>query len=443
MAYMKDSTGKRLDTFEVGRADLLRHARGRQLAPAADRAAPSFATNLSDGLVRGGTARLRHVVTQTSHGIVMTFSNTYNSAGYESNGTQDITVSAGIEHASGQVTPAFFNGAKQVVIKPGGTATTDPIGVVLVKGATIFTRTFISIATAATKFPQGGFIALAANGEGHNYASGVGAELTTTGDAAPTTFENQRVFGPSAILGMPTTPSTVLGIVGDSIVAGAGDVGASGADMGWIVRALAGNYSYQRVALTGQNVDAWYANEGALKWRQQSLLDKTGATHFICELGINSISMGFATLAARLVGNGYKGAWSLLAAYGLPVYATTLTPKTTTTDAWATTTNQTVTADEAARVAYNDWLRDGAPLTAAPISGGVVAAIGSTGTIRAGQAGHPLKGWIEVADLAETARNSGIWKAGSTADGLHPNNAMHATLSAALVPATLGLVAAT
>ena len=444
MPYMKDSAGKRLDSFKVADADVLVRVRGRQLAPVAERAAPSFATNLSDGTVKGGTARIRHTVTQTARGIVLAFSNTYNAAGYESNGPQDITVSAGIEHASGQVTPAFFNGQRQIVIKPGGTAFTDPIGVVLVKGATIFTRTFVSIVTAATKYPQGGFIVLAANAESHNYAAGPGAELTTTGDAVPSGgTDNVRVFGPSAILGMPTTPATVLAVVGDSIAAGAGDVGASGADMGWIVRALAGNYAYQRVALTGQVVDAWYASEGALKWRQQAMLDRIGPTHIICELGINSISQGFATFAARLVGNGYKGAWSLLATYGVPVYATTLTPKTTSTDAWVTTGNQTVTADEAARVSYNDWLRDGAPITAAPISGGVLAAIGSTGTLRAGQAGHPLAGWLEVADLAETARNSGIWKAASTADGLHPNNAMHTTLSAALVPATLGLIAAT
>jgi hypothetical protein len=440
---MKDSTGRRLDSFEVARADILKLTRGRQLSPVTNRAAPSFATNLSDGVVRGGTARIRHTVTQTSHGIVLAFSNTYNSAGYESNGPQDITVSAGIEHASGQVTPAYFNGQRQVTIKPGGTAFTDPLGVTLVKGATIFSRTFISVVTAATKFPQGGFIVLAANSEGHNYASGLGAELTNTGDAVPSGGADARVFGPSAILGLPTHPTTVLGVVGDSIAAGAGDVGVSGGpDDGWIVRALAGNYAYQRVALTGQAVDAWFASEGSLKWRQQAILDRVGPTHLICELGINSISQGFTTLSARLLGNGYKGAWSILSAYGVPLYATTLTPKTTSTDNWVTTTNQTVTADEAARVAYNNWLRDGAPITTTPISGGVPAAVGSTNTIRAGQVGHPLSGWLEVADLAETARNSGIWKANSTADGLHPNNAMHATLSASLSPEALGLIQA-
>jgi len=43
---------------------------------------------------------------------------------------------------------------------------------------------------------------------------------------------------------------------------------------------------------------------------------------------------------------------------------------------------------------------------------GVGAATGSSaaGTLRAGDAGHPLKGYHEIADTLESARNSGPWK---------------------------------
>jgi hypothetical protein len=43
---------------------------------------------------------------------------------------------------------------------------------------------------------------------------------------------------------------------------------------------------------------------------------------------------------------------------------------------------------------------------------GVGAATGScaAGTLRAGDTGHPLKGYHEIADTLESARNSDIWK---------------------------------
>ncbi len=94
------------------------------------------------------------------------------------------------------------------------------------------------------------------------------------------------------------------------------------------------------------------------------------------------------------------------------------TPYTNGTDAWATVANQTPNGSaETNRLDYNVWIRDGAPIdstTKAPV------AIGAAG-LRAGQAGHPLAGYIDAADLGESARNSGKWKAGYTSDGLHPN----------------------
>jgi hypothetical protein len=46
---------------------------------------------------------------------------------------------------------------------------------------------------------------------------------------------------------------------------------------------------------------------------------------------------------------------------------------------------------------------------------GVAVATGSnaTGTVRIGASGHPVIGYHELADAAETARNSGIWKTGA------------------------------
>jgi lysophospholipase L1-like esterase len=90
---------------------------------------------------------------------------------------------------------------------------------------------------------------------------------------------------------------------------------------------------------------------------------------------------------------------------GLPVFQNTITPSTTSTDSWATTGNQTPESSNAVRVQVNDWIR----------------------TVPS-----PLSGYFEIADLAETARNSGIWKAGYTSDGLHPNATGHSALAAGI-----------
>lgn len=414
--------------------------------PIADRSAPQPAGtfNLSDGVVAAGTAKLRHTAIATCHGIVLAFSNWYNANGVEADGPQDVTLRAAVEPAATRVLPVYFGGMRTVVIPPGGTVYSDPVGVNLVKGQQFFTRTYLSVAAAATKFPQGGYTTVSGNGEGFNYAA-AGADLTAAG-AANVPTANGRVFGPSAILGTPMTPgASVLGIVGDSIAAGSGDSGAW-LDAGWIARSLGLSYLYQSVAMSSQTVDAWYASEGITKTRQQGILDRAGVTHLLCELGVNSLSQTPTTiLLPHLIGNGLKGAWSTLASFGVPVWQTTLTPQTTSTDAWATVANQTVAAagNEANRVLVNAWLRDGAPITAAPVAGGVYAPAGTAGALRAGQAGHPLAGILEVADLVEPARDSGKWKAGYTSDGTHPSATGAAAVAAGLpLPALLGLVAA-
>jgi hypothetical protein len=75
--------------------------------------------------------------------------------------------------------------------------------------------------------------------------------------------------------------------------------------------------------------------------------------------------------------------------------------------------NQTPAATEANRVSLNTWLR----------------------TVPS-----PLTGVVEIADVFETARNSGLWKVNGTAnyyttDGIHPSALGH-TDAAAVIPAT-------
>ena len=63
---------------------------------------------------------------------------------------------------------------------------------------------------------------------------------------------------------------------------------------------------------------------------------------------------------------------------------------------------------------------------------------GRSGRYPVGAAGHPLKGWFEIATLAESGENSGKWKANYTADGTHPNPTGAAALAAGINPAVFG-----
>ncbi len=120
------------------------------------------------------------------------------------------------------------------------------------------------------------------------------------------------------------------------------------------------------------------------------------ASDFIIEYGINDLTLDSRT-AVQLAAD-ISSIIALLPPGSKIV--TTLEPKSASTDSWATLANQTTNAANAERVSYN-----------ANVRGGSIA----------GQTGY-----FEVADIAESSRNSGKWKVtgganGYTADGLHAN----------------------
>ena len=119
--------------------------------------------------------------------------------------------------------------------------------------------------------------------------------------------------------------------------------------------------------------------------------------------------------------------WGYLASTGKLVSQATFKPYTSSTDGWVTVENQTPGGVNPTRLAWNAWLRDGAPLIA-----GAAAATGTTdpAAVRVGSAGHPLDAVLEVADALESSRDSGVWTPGYTSDGLHPNPTGHAAAAA-------------
>lgn len=397
-----------------------------RLVPMASNCAPSFQSGnaISDGVLTGGTARMNHVALCTASGLRLVFSNHYASGSFvEESGPNVITVKASVEHPSTYMFPVTFNGADSVEIAPGANVTSDPIGLEIAKGTTFYTRTYVAVG-AGQFFPRGG-IATASSGttSWHNYAYPAGLDLTGVGAAAATSGYSEYTFSPSAILGTPAAVGpAVVGVVGDSIAAGTGDF-----QNGWVQRWLASNYPFQRVAYPGEGVGTgWMANQGRNRYRRYALLNVAGASRVIAEHIVNDLGTTYATLQSNMLSY-----WTNLSRLGR-VWAVTCTPQTTSTDSWATLGNQTVMngSKETTRLSFNEWLRAGAPTV-----DGVAVAAGTNGALVAGASGHPLTGYLEIADLVESARDSGKWRVdlgAPTTDGTHPSAVIAAAVAAGL-----------
>lgn len=250
------------------------------------------------------------------------------------------------------------------------------------------------------------------------------ADKTTSG-AAIYNAGTGYAFAPQALFGRPIgTPKTV-GILGDSISWGYGGDNCHGS---WAVQALdqagvaagqcsmihTGSVGWVNASQSGETV-ANLANP-SVTMNRFALVSRT--KNVIGMLGTNdqfgtalAMETNLITVARRIVARSEK------AYYG------TVVPRTTSTDGWLTTAGQTVTVNEAVRVANNNWLRDGAPIdntTGLPVAVGTssstasrtayLSVAGAVVTPASGSVTHPLAAVFELADSVETARNSGLWK---------------------------------
>jgi len=130
-------------------------------------------------------------------------------------------------------------------------------------------------------------------------------------------------------------------------------------------------------------------------------------TSAIIEYGVNDLILGSVS-ATQLEAANLAIAATIRAAGINKVFLTTITPKTSSTDGWATVGNQTVAAPsiEPRRVAYNAWVRAGCPIdptSLAPVT------VGTSGALLAGSFRHPITGFFDTASKVESSLNSGLW----------------------------------
>lgn len=270
-----------------------------------------------------------------------------------------------IEYPAGTFTPVKFGGLNGVTIADKGFAETDLTSVAIPAGATFWVRTFCGANTSGkhglTQFPSGG-----GNWEWSDTDKTLGGSISGTGYAI-----SPYVFGDAA--------GPTIAVVGDSIAAGWYDTANSYGQAGVIAKSLPTDTSVFNFAQGGKKftdlISGWASFVG--------YIIQTYATHVVGNLGAN----GYASISEA---NTFWG--NAIFANATRIQCT-VTPKTSSTDSWATLGNQTVTLDHTA-------------LNAA---------------IKAKTVGAD-----DFFDVAASLADSGAptkWKVGGpyTGDGLHPN----------------------
>lgn len=176
---------------------------------------------------------------------------------------------------------------------------------------------------------------------------------------SPTTHVNDQLgfVAPMLILGQAQPGAASIGLAMDSICDGTADTttGTSGW-VGAFEKSIGRQHGKIEVGQSGQTLANYNNGHAGV---QAMLLPSI--THFVCGLVRNDVGVG-ATLASLQAA--VRAVWAPYLAAGIKVYQVTCLPTTTSTDNWATTTNQTVNnaAVELVRVQFNTWLRASAEL---------------------------------------------------------------------------------
>lgn len=356
-----------------------------------------------------GTGEMMFTVGVVASGIAPLWTHWYsaNSTAYDTDPSGPISFNASLRVVSssnpGTVTGTIyrltFGGRTTATLDPGGRITADVLGISVALGDVVAVRTYLSSGTAyAPRITYG-----------PPNVTGWGGFTTTTDLTAPGSAAISSSFGgyygPAALLGNATPAAKSVLFLGDSEGIGAFDTAywtrpALGFG-GFAIRALSGAAGLINAAISGDQA-SWFAGTNG-SFRRLSNAARCNSA--IIQYGANDIFNNSET-AAALEGYNLNIATDLRQLGIAKVFLTTLTPRTTSTDSWATTTNQTTVTGETQRVAYNTWVRAGCPVNATTLA---AVAVGTSGALLAGSFGHPITGFFDIATTVESSLNSGKW----------------------------------
>jgi hypothetical protein len=383
------------------------HARG----PVADRciwpAWTGYANGGQDDATRGELScgyRTTHRALVAAGQIQLRFTNTGNTPSGEEDGPGQITVKAAVLYG-GTLYPVTFGGAPTKTLAAGAQADSDTIaGLAFAAAASFQVLTYVQAPTPG-QWPANLDIRSLANGDGYQ----VGSDVTVTGTVNGLSHDGWA-YGPSAITGVAASRSSVRGVAifGDSIastVDGYGDRAFAALALNTL------SVPYVRCATSGDGFGG-FAQTGQHERRLALAADL--CSEAVCQYGANDMRGEENNPLSYVQANAITS-WQLMRDAGIRrVYQTTCTPFSEgTVDA-----QTTLSPNNDVRVAWNGWLRAGAPIDA---STHAAVAIGTTGALTAGTGDHPLAAVIELADAVETGRNSGLWVPAYFDDGVHPH----------------------
>ena len=308
----------------------------------------------------GGNSRTLWQVTSATDAIVVEIPNYEDPGGLNGPIANAITVECSVEYPLGTPRRAFFNGQNQITIDPDGDARTDPVSIGYIAAGT-------TIAINVFYIPAGGGSVCPLN------------STTSTGDTTDTSASS-HVMSPSSITstGFCLAPSQIFAVgstvtapaiflFGDSLAMDQEDTGAASdfAFNGAFARAIqtaGGLYALGKFGMNGDIIDS-FTSPGA---RDRRLSKAAAYSTFVIEQWVNEVMAGSETFEQVIT--------KMLTAAVLPgtqgqrVIVTTCTPRTSSTDGYATTANQTpvtinANCGEPGRQALNNALRNGWPIT--------------------------------------------------------------------------------
>ena len=307
---------------------------------------------------------------------------------------------ASIEYPSGTITQVTFGGNATKAFTAGQNQVVGDL-MTLVQaipdGAEFWLNVYMT--TTAGRIPYLSLKRNEAAGERLSVATSGLTDKTGTGGTFTSSDTTGAVYPPTSILAQTTRP--VFGLIGDSRVYGQGDTPDSALDIGEFQRSVGGAYGYASLGTGGDRAYSFVASHPI----RLALINQIGATHILDDYGINDLRPDVGQTLAQLQAN------------KLTIWGYFTTPKvyTSTAPPYCTdTAGQTPNSTDNLRVAYNAWLRAGAPI----VSGAAVAP-GTAGATVAGQSGHPLTGGVLDVD-AVVANASSQWLSSTyTVDGIH------------------------
>lgn len=336
--------------------------------------------------------------------VQVIYSNWYGTLTNETNNANSISISGSIEYPAGTFNQIKWGGSTSDILTSGN-VTSDAItlSTCIPSDTQAWIRTFVTV-TSTQVWPIG-YFQMTSLGEAVDSGT---SNTDKTMSGTITNNNGVQGYGPAAVVGIQwATPPRrfALAAIGDSLTQGPGDfIDARGnaGPWGWAAGfdsvALVGKtVPYMNLSIAGQAANSNLPSE---MQNRLDLLSRVGATHVLLAYGTNDLATDSpATIENHLVTIG-----TLFASMGMKVVGQTIPPKTTSTDAWITTANQTPVSpgwngSPSNYSTLNNWMR-GIP--------------------------SPFSAFAETANSVETSNNSAIWQVGGgtvstnlTSDGVH------------------------